>query len=157
MRKSAILVSSCLLGYPVRYDGASKPLLSSQLKRLFEVYEPIGVCPEMLSGMPCPRPPSEKCSYPSLVFTSQGQDVTIFFRFGAHLALNICKNYGIRYAILKSKSPSCGVHNVYDGSFYGTLVSGTGVTAQLLSENGIRVFDESQIEKLIQIKENKWD
>ena len=107
LMKKTILVSSCLLGCKVRYDKTSKPLPKEQLIALEEKFNLVGVCPEVLGGLPCPRQPAE-ISRDREVLTQSGQVLSTFFLKGAHEALNICKNYGIQLSVLKSKSPSCG-------------------------------------------------
>lgn len=99
----------------------------------------------MLGGLPCPRQPSERDSK-GAVHLEDGKDVSIFFLRGAQSTLNICKNYGIEIALLKSKSPSCGFGYIYDGNFTGHLRKGNGVTASFLDENGIEIINEHELE-----------
>lgn len=142
-----ILVSRCLLGEPCRYDGKSKPV--EALRKLEERgHTLIPVCPEVLGGLPTPRPPAELQSNGRVV-NRAGVDVTAEYAAGARRALETARKYGCTVAVLKEKSPSCGNQAVYDGSFSGTLVPGQGVAARLLEENGIRVLGESQLEQLI--------
>lgn len=145
MKKEAILISACLLGVPCRYDGASKPV--GNLAELEAHYRLVPVCPEVLGGLPTPRPASEIQPDDS-VRNCAGQDVTAQYRAGAARALAIAQKEGCRVAILKSKSPSCGAGMVYDGSFSGTLRSGDGITVRLLRENGIRVLGEEELSAL---------
>lgn len=149
--KESILISSCLTGCCVRYDGGSKPLSKDVLSLLKSQFNLVAVCPEMLGGLPCPRRPSEITS-DSTVKTAEGQDVSLFFIKGAHSTLNICKNYRIRTAVLKSKSPSCGVGIIYDGSFTGRTIPGNGITAELLKQNGISILTEDQVNQLLATK-----
>ena len=139
-----ILVSKCLTGCPCRYDGASKP--DPAIKALVESGGAIAVCPEQLGGLPTPRVPAELTGSGEDVLdnkaravTYDGRDVTAQFVLGAERALAIAKENGIKRAILKGKSPSCGMGRIYDGSFTGTLAPGSGVTAALLLRNGITV------------------
>ena len=143
--KKTILVSSCLLGYGVRFDKTSKPLLKEQLSALEDKFNIIGVCPEVLGGLPCPRRPAE-ISKNREIRTQSGQVLSTFFLKGAHGALNICKNYGIQLAVLKSKSPSCGFGKIYDGTFSGCLINGNGITSDLLLQNGVTVINESELD-----------
>jgi uncharacterized protein YbbK (DUF523 family) len=148
-----ILVSSCLLGTPVRYNGTGK----RSDHRLFERWRAEGrlvpVCPEVRGGLPVPRPPAEihgglggdVLDGRARVLTPDGTDVTEHFLKGARHALDEARVHGVRMAILKERSPSCGVARIYDGAFDGTLVPGEGVTTALLERNGIAVFDEDDI------------
>ena len=142
-----LLISSCLLGVPCRYDGKSKPIPLP--KELTDNFALIPVCPEVMGGLPTPRPPAEIVSRSAgaiKVVNSEGVDVTENYNAGAKKALEIAKANGCAYAILKEKSPSCSGGQVYDGTFSRTLTDGDGVTAALLKENGIKVFGESEIE-----------
>ena len=136
-----LLISACLLGVPCRYDGQSKP--SPAAMALGEEYELIPFCPECYGGLPTPRPPSEICG--DRVKTREGKDVTAEYTRGAESALALCRTLKIKDACLKSRSPSCGDREVYDGTFSGTRVSGQGVTVRLLQKNGIRVFSEEDL------------
>lgn len=137
--KEKILVSACLLGQKVRYDGGDS--MTDALLLLEERYDLIPMCPEVLGGLPVPRPPAEILL--GRVVTEAGRDVTENFREGARLVLDFCLEKGIRKAVLKSKSPSCGKGRIYDGSFTRTLADGDGVTAELLQRNGIEVYSEN--------------
>ena len=141
----ALLISACLLGAPCRYDGKSKPDL--RIARLVEKYEIIPVCPETLGGLKIPRLPSERVG--ELVLMADGTDVTENFRLGADEALKLAKEHNCTKALLKSKSPSCSNLMVYDGSFSKTLVYGMGVAAELLTQNGVKVYSEDEIYKLL--------
>lgn len=136
-------VSACLCGFPTRYDGQVKPIPPAiqQLLVRGEVYP---VCPECLGGLPTPRPPAEIRG--ERVINTAGMDVTAAYQRGAQQTLALCQQHGIRVAILKENSPSCGCHNVYDGSFTRRLVSGRGITAALLAAHGITVLNETEAE-----------
>ena len=136
-----VLVSACLLGTPCRYDGKSKA--DARVLALAERYELIPVCPEQLGGLPTPRDPSER--HGARVVMASGRDVTKNYRRGAEAALALCVQNGCKAAILKEKSPSCGCGLVYDGTFSRRLVSGDGVTAELLKAHGIKVYGESRL------------
>ena len=142
-----ILVSRCLLGEPCRYDGKSKPV---SLVRELEAqgHTLIPVCPEVLGGLPTPRPPAE-VQPDGRVVNREGQDVTAAYRAGAEQALALARAHNCGLAILKAKSPSCGNLQRYDGTFTGTLIPGQGVTAALLTQAGIRVLDEDHLAELI--------
>lgn len=139
-----ILISACLLGCACRYDGQSKPHpLALELAKQGLV---VPVCPEQLGGLPTPRQPSERRG--DRVVTRDGRDVTAEYRRGAEETLRLAQLYGCGAAVLKERSPSCGCGRIYDGTFTGTLTGGDGLTAALLKENGIRVYGESEIEKV---------
>ena len=139
-----ILVSACLLGEACRYDGKSKP--DYGVIALQDKYELIPVCAEVLGGLPTPRISSEILE--ERVIRQDGYDVTEEYHKGAMEALKIAKENNCKTAILKSKSPSCGKYSIYDGTFTRALIEGQGILCRLLLENGIRVLDETEIEKL---------
>lgn len=142
-----LLISACLLGQPVRYDGQSKPISEKPwLKQLQAQGRLVIVCPEVVGGLPTPRPAAERVK--DKVITKTGSDVTDAFVKGAEHALQMCQQHNIKYALLKANSPSCGNKQIYDGSFSGRLIDGQGVTARLLTENGIAVFSELQLDDL---------
>lgn len=136
-----ILVSACLLGLPVRYDGQSK--LVEKIIELSKDNILIPVCPEQLGGLPTPRIKSEIKD--KRVIRLDGEDVTDNYLNGAHITLSIAKLNKVDYCILKSKSPSCGKGHIYDGNFNGTLIDGDGITCKLLRENGFVVYSEEDI------------
>ncbi|MCR5761672.1 MAG: DUF523 domain-containing protein [Sphaerochaetaceae bacterium] len=141
--KETIAVSACLLGHNCKYDGKNNK--NSTVLELCENCTIIPVCPEMEGGLPCPRVPSEIVG--DRVLTKEGEDVTKAFRDGALKCLEKTKEEKVRLAILQSCSPSCGVNEVYDGTFSGKRIPGSGVFASLLKENGIRVLDSFSIRK----------
>ena len=142
--KEKILVSACLLGTPCRYDGKSKP--KEAVIALKEKYELIPVCPEVFGGLSTPRLPCEQKD--GRVIRKDGEDQTAFYEKGARITLDLAKKHNCRIAILKEKSPSCSPHQRYDGSFSGKLVDGMGLTALILTENGISVFGEDEIDQI---------
>ena len=105
-----ILVSACLAGYRCRYDGKIVP--DAEIVALLKAGKAIPVCPEMMGGLPCPRIPSERTADDSRVITKEGGDVTEAFRTGAEETLRMARLYGCTQAILKAKSPSCGVGQI---------------------------------------------
>ena len=137
-----ILVSACLLGANCRYDGGNNQ--RSQVLELLKDHTLIPVCPEQLGGLSTPRPPVEWQGEKAM--NNQGTDCTRQFVKGAEEALRIARLYQCELAILKAKSPSCGNHQIYDGTFSGTVVDGAGGTARLLQEQGIRVLNETEVE-----------
>jgi uncharacterized protein YbbK (DUF523 family) len=141
-----ILVSSCLLGHPVRYDAQSKPVEHPLLQQWQAEGRLVGFCPEQASGLPTPRPPAERRG--ELICTEDGSDMTTAFTKGAHQALVQCQRQDIRVALLKESSPSCGSTTIYDGQFRGHKIPGMGLTAEQLQATGIMVFSENQLEEL---------
>ena len=106
------------------------------------------LCPEQLGGLPTPRTPAERIE--DRVMTKDGRDVTAEYRHGAEQALHLARLCGCKIALLKERSPSCGSGTIYDGTFTGGLTAGDGVTAALLRENGITVYGESEIGRLLE-------
>lgn len=141
-----VLVSACLLGQPVRYDGQSKGIVSDWLAALGAEGRVLSFCPEVAGGLPTPRAPAERQG--ERVLTESGLDVTAEFDRGAELALQLCQAQGIRFALLKEGSPSCGSGRIYNGRFEGISVTGAGKTTALLRRHGIRVFSEDQLPEL---------
>ena len=139
-----ILISACLLGASCRYDGRSKP--HPEVLKLAERHQLVPLCPEQLGGLPTPRMPSERQG--ERVVTADGTDVTEQYQRGAEEALRLCRLLGCDVAVLKERSPSCGKERIYDGTFSGTLADGWGVTAELLRQNGVPVYGESEIEEI---------
>lgn len=149
-----IFVSACLLGQPVRYDGQSVPCDSEILVRWQREGRLVALCPEMAGGLPVPRVPAEigggaggaaVLAGVASVLDQRGHDVTDFFVRGAEAALRVVQEQGIRLAILKENSPSCGSHFTYDGQFSGKRIASQGVTAARLVQLGVRVFSENEL------------
>lgn len=140
-----LLISACLLGVSCRYDGKSKPL--PEAEKLLEKYELIPVCAEIMGGLPTPRVPAEISE--GKVITKDRRDVTEEYLRGAKEVLRLAEIFGCKKALLKEKSPSCGSGFIHNGKFDGGLAEGFGKTAELLLENGIEVFGESQINVLM--------
>ncbi|WP_333630425.1 DUF523 domain-containing protein [Agrobacterium cavarae] len=154
---SNILISACLLGHAVRYDGKGKPLHHPAIERWQLEGRLVTICPEMAGGMPVPRPPAEIENGASgldvlegraRVLEITGADVTDEFIAGANKALAFAKQHGCAYALLIDGSPSCGSIAIYDGTFSGVKHAGHGVTAALLSRAGIKVFSHTDIDRL---------
>jgi len=121
-----------------RYDG--KAFVNDKIKRLVDRGKAIMICPEVEGGLKVPRLPCEIRK--GRVVNTALEDKTENFVDGAHKTLELAKKYGIKKAILKEKSPSCGTKYIYDGTFTKTLVPGQGITARLLQENGIDVISD---------------
>ena len=146
---ASVLVSACLLGEKCRYNGKGYNL--PDLVEGLSGCSVVPVCPELLGGLPVPRPPCElKGGDGELVwqeqagvFTEDGQDFTLAFREGAYKTLELAQKNGVKMAVLKDHSPSCGCNKIYDGTFRRRLVAGVGVTAALLKKHGIKVIAET--------------
>ena len=136
-----IAVSACLLGDNCKYNGGNN--YSEKVAEFVKGHDIIPVCPEIMGGLPTPRKPSEIVN--GIVKHKDGSSVDAEFRKGAELALNKVITNGVDLVILQSRSPSCGVKQIYDGTFSGTLIPGQGIFAELLKENNIRVLDVSDL------------
>lgn len=145
---SRVLVSACLLGQPVRYDGRAKTLEDSRLATWQAEGRVVPLCPELAAGLPVPRLPAEIEDGSGRVFDSAGADVTKSYQDAADRAVETAKAEGCAFALLTDKSPSCGVAQVYAGAFDGTLRAGRGLVAEALSQAGVRVFADHQIAAL---------
>lgn len=151
-----VLVSSCLVGAPVRYNGAHKRSGSEVLQRWLDEGREVPVCPEVAGGLGVPRPAAEIVGGAggarvlerlAKVVDTNGHDVSTAFIAGAEEALRLARQKGIRVAVLKEGSPSCGTGYIYDGTFTGTRVADRGVAAALLERAGVRVFSELQVDE----------
>ncbi|MBR3795831.1 MAG: DUF523 domain-containing protein [Clostridia bacterium] len=136
-----IMVSACLLGENCKYSGGNNR--HERVLAFIEGHEVIPICPEVMGGLPTPRSPAEIVR--GTVINREGVNVDTQYRLGAKMALEIAMREKIDLAILQSRSPSCGVHEIYDGTFSGTRIPGQGVTAKLLAENGFRVMDAGDL------------
>ena len=154
-----ILVSACLMGHAVRYDGRAKPLAHPAIGRWLAEGRLVAICPEMSAGMPVPRPPAEIAAGRSgedvlagtgRVVQADGCDVTEGFRRAAEQALALARESGCAFALLIDGSPSCGSGFIYDGGFSGTMHAGNGVTAALLRQAGIEVYCDREIDRLVE-------
>jgi uncharacterized protein YbbK (DUF523 family) len=154
-----ILVSGCLNGPPIRYNQTNVEVVSPIWDRWAAEGRLVPFCAEIAAGFPIPRPPAEirggdganVRSGTGTVFEDTGADVTERFLTGARLAVAQAVKNGCVAAVLTDGSPSCGSTYTYDGSFTGGTINGTGVVAQLLVDNGIRVFPETQLEQADQV------
>ena len=132
-----IMVSACLAGVNCKYNGGNNR--NKKVEMLFDGNEIIPICPEVMGGLPTPRVPSEIVH--GIATNKDGINVDREFRTGAETALKIAEREQPDLIVLQSRSPSCGVKQRYDGTFTGTLIDGSGVTAELLIRNGFRVVD----------------
>ena len=148
MSKEILLISACLVGENVKYDGTNN--LIDEMELLKEHFELQFICPEVQGGLTIPRLPCEIKSFSPLKIENEfGIDLKDHFLDGSRIALDLTQRLGIKYALLKSKSPSCGNDKIYDGTFSGKLIDAMGITAKTLHDHGVKVFNETQIDKLI--------
>lgn len=138
-----VLVSACLLGEPVRWDGTAAPLASDVLDAWRADGRVVPVCPELLGGLATPREPCEIAA--GRVLDRTGVDRTASFEAGAAETLRIARESGACVAVLKDRSPSCGCRHIHDGSFSGRVIPGRGLTAELLLASGIAVFAQDEL------------
>ena len=136
-----VLVSACLLGQRCKYNGGSN--LNEQVIRWLQGHEVIPVCPEVLGGLPVPRTPSEIVL--ETVMDRNGRNVDREFRTGAEAALRLARESQVELAILQPRSPSCGLRQIYDGTFSGKLVPGRGIFAALLMQEGIPAAEPADL------------
>ncbi len=134
-----ILVSACLCGINCKYNGGNN--IDEKVLQMVRGGLAIPVCPEQLGGLPTPRTPAEIkiVDGEKRVVTKDGRDVTENYQKGAQEVLRIAQELKIKKAILKKKSPSCGLDEIYDGTFSNNLTKGNGVTTDLLLKNDIEV------------------
>lgn len=136
-----VLVSACLLGENCKYNGSNN--YNKKVIEFIRGHEVIAVCPEVSGGLNVPRKPAEIVD--GMIMTEDGISVSREFREGASLALRQALDEKIDMAILQSRSPSCGVNQIYDGTFSGKLIEGQGVFAEMLKTAGIKVIDAEDI------------
>ncbi len=153
-----ILISACLAGLPVRYDGAAKPLVHAVVERWRAQRRLVTLCPELAGGFQVPRPPAEiengmngddVLDGRARVLEISGGDVSAAYVDGARIALDVAQQNGCRHALLIDGSPSCGSGFVYDGTFSGIRHGGQGVTAALLRRSGIAVYSDREVDRLV--------
>jgi uncharacterized protein YbbK (DUF523 family) len=148
-----VLVSACLVGQAVRYDGMPATCRSTILARWVSEGRVVAFCPEVQAGAPVPRPPVELVGGDgravlggaARALEANGRDQTGLLIEGARAAADLCARRGIRVAVLKARSPSCGSDGIHDGSFAGALTPGDGVAASALRECGVAVFGEARL------------
>lgn len=136
-----IVVSACLLGENCKYNGGNN--YCQKVVELTQGREVIRVCPEVLAGMPVPRIPIEIVD--GIVTDRDGNVVDAAIRDAVAQIMAQLKEEDIAFAVLKARSPTCGVHRIYDGTFSGTQTDGAGVLAQALMDAGYRVMDEEEL------------
>lgn len=138
-----LLVSACLLGVRCTHDGGHER--RPAVEALADTHRLVPVCPETVGGLSTPRRVAERSAVDGRVRTAAGDDVTDAYERGAAHAVRVAEAVGARGAVLKARSPSCGCHEVYDGSFTRTRVEGVGVTADALRRAGLDVVDEDDV------------
>ncbi len=136
-----VLVSKCLLGIPCRYDGKGKTC--ENVLEFLKDKEMVVVCPEVMGGLSIPRNPAEIIG--ENIISNAGVDVTKEYMSGANQALEMALREKVDICLLKSRSPSCGCGQIYDGTFSGNLIDGNGCTAELLLNNGFVVISEEDL------------
>ena len=140
-----IMVSACLLGENCKYNGGNNR--NPGLLHLLSGHKVIPVCPEVLGGLPTPRVPAEIVN--GTVINREGVSVDDAFRRGAKKALEMARQEKPDLIILQSRSPSCGVKEIYDGTFSGKLVPGHGIFAEMALQAGFRVIDAEDAPEFI--------
>ena len=140
------IVSACLLGQNCKYNGGNN--LNEEVVEFCKNHKYVTVCPESEGKLPTPRPPAERVG--ASILTKEGKDVTDAFVRGADISLKSCMEMArisgeeIEGAILKANSPSCGIGQIYDGTFSGTLTEGNGVFAGMLKRLGVEIITEKE-------------
>ena len=148
-----VLVSSCLLGCKVRYDGGDNLVRSEDFQQFVTTNEMIPFCPEVAGGLSIPRMAAEICNGTAIdvlnnraqVMNKDGTDVTRQFICGAKAALEMCQKHNIKHAVLTESSPSCASSLIYNGYFQGAKILGKGVTCTLLELHGIKVVNQFHV------------
>lgn len=157
---SQLMISACLAGETVRYNGEPLESVDPRVLTWLRDGRAFLFCPEVEGGLPIPRDPAEikgkgggkaVLEGTAIVTTEKGESVTEAFVKGAQKALALCLEKGVRFALLKERSPTCGSHQIYNGHFSGTRIPGQGVTAALLAQHGIQVFSEEEIDSLAEL------
>lgn len=138
-----VVVSACLLGARCNHVGEASP--NDAVRALARDHRLVPVCPETVGGLPTPRPAAELQADGS-VRTAAGDDVTEAYRRGAERTVRLARSLGAERAVLKARSPSCGCHEVYDGTFTRTKIAGQGLTAAALRGAGVEVCSEEDVE-----------
>lgn len=147
-----ILVSSCLAGLEVRYNGTHS--LDNKISKLVRENKAVTICPELLGGFSTPREPAEiiggdgddVLDGKAKVVEKSGNDVTELYIKGAYAALEKAKKLNATIVVLKENSPSCGSSIIYNGEFKGKKIAGNGVTSALFRRHGLQVLSEEQFD-----------
>lgn len=140
-----VLVSACLLGENCKYNGGNN--YSSVVAEFVKDKEVLPVCPEMMARMGCPRTPIEIVD--GVLMDRNGNNVDAAMREAVAKAMKLIRKEDIQCAVLQSRSPTCGVNQIYDGSFSGKLIDGSGIFTQALKNAGYQVIDAEGVEKYL--------
>jgi len=140
-----ILVSACLLGENCKYNGGNN--YNAAVVEFVKGKEILSVCPEMMAGMGCPRTPIEIVD--GVLMDRNGNNMDAAMREAIEKAMEMIRKEDIQCAVLQSRSPTCGVNQIYDGSFSGKLIDGSGLFAQALKDAGYQVIDAEDIGKYL--------
>ncbi len=132
-----VLVSACLLGENVKYNGGNN--YSEELHEFLKGHEVFPVCPEVLGGLPVPRIPCERVD--GVVYNKAGENKDKEFHEGAEKALKLANELEVDLVILQPRSPSCGAGIIYDGTFSGNKIKGDGVFSELLKANSFKPLE----------------
>jgi uncharacterized protein YbbK (DUF523 family) len=143
----SLLISKCLFGENVRYDGGNCLLRGDYIARLKHRYNLVFICPEIMAGMSVPREPIEFLN--DRIIDKAGNDLTESFDMVKEEISKLVQKHNIKYALLKDFSPSCGSTEIYDGSFTGKTIKGDGIISRALKSSGVKVFSEKNIESLL--------
>lgn len=138
-----ILVSACLMGENCKYNGSNN--YSAAVADFVKNKEILAICPEKMAGLGCPRTPIEIVD--GLLMDRDGNNVDTIMREAVARAMEVIRKEDIDCVILQSRSPTCGVNQIYDGSFSGTLIPGSGIFAQALREEGYPVIDAEDLKE----------
>jgi uncharacterized protein YbbK (DUF523 family) len=138
-----VLVSACLLGENCKYNGGNN--YNTAVAEFVKGKEVLTICPEIMAGMGCPRTPIEIVD--GVLMDRNGNNVDVAMREAVAKAMKLIRKEDIQCAVLQSRSPTCGVNQVYDGSFSGKLIEGSGVLAQALKAAGYQVIDAEDVGK----------
>jgi uncharacterized protein YbbK (DUF523 family) len=136
-----IIVSACLLGKNCKYNGGNN--YNAAVAEFVKGKEVLAICPELMVGMGCPRTPIEIVN--GVLMDRNGNNVDVSMREAVAQAMEMIRKEDIQCAILQSRSPTCGVNQIYDGSFSGKLIAGSGILAQELKRAGYRIIDSENI------------
>lgn len=140
-----VLISACLLGENCKYNGGNN--YNSDVAEFAKNKEVLAICPELMAGMGCPRTPIEIVN--GVLADRDGNNVDAAMREVIEKAMETIRKEDIQCAVLQSRSPTCGVNQIYDGSFSGKLIDGSGLFAQALKDAGYQVIDAEDIEKYL--------
>lgn len=139
-----VLVSACLLGDNCKYNGKNNR--NEELLQRLQKHEVVRICPEVLGGLGVPRPCVELRD--GVAYNQYGENVDAAFRTGVHKALEQIEGQQIDLVVLQSRSPTCGVKQIYDGTFSKRLIDGQGMLAAALAERGYRLVDVEDIDSV---------